>query len=347
MIRWLKLPFEFLCPKLSRSLVRKARTALQGCAEALWTLGFGIAGRLHKPMVKGWAAGGRQRVLVVAPHPDDEAIGCGGTIIRHKINGDEVCVAYITDGRQSQALSVGPDAMACQRKKEAESAALTLGIDRFEWIGLPEEQWSDEDLRSRLRVLLNEFAPHIIYAPSRIDNHSQHRKVAHALGSLLGEPELGHPVIRVYQIQTPLTPVLTNLVVDTSAVVKQICTVLDQYATQFGSTCRAPRKWRYASRYYQTKTHAEEFWEMTAQQYHMLGRLAPENWSESRHRPFRALQFRPYRDPIAYLWGISERKRLSRLFNQLSCTDRNNDPAFVNAVLPGKARQRVGRSCCN
>src|SRR5262245_2441565 len=47
---------------------------------------------------------GGQRVLVLAPHPDDEVIGCGGTLYKHTRAGHAVTVVYMTDGRKGDPL---------------------------------------------------------------------------------------------------------------------------------------------------------------------------------------------------------------------------------------------------
>jgi LmbE family N-acetylglucosaminyl deacetylase len=309
-----------LLPAFCKPFARAARAALQKSAENLWAVGFTIAGRIFRSRVEAWSSAGGQRILVIAPHPDDEAIGCAGTILRHKESGDTVCVAYVTDGRRSEALGLSPREMAYRRKNEAKAVARALEIDRFEWFGLPEGTWSDEDLRPRLRSLIAEFLPDLVYAPSRIDVHQQHHQVANVLASLLSDfnGDLHSPLVRIYEVQIPLTPVLTNVVADTSNVSKTSSLALHAYTTQYGSTCRAERKWRYAARFYGTETKAEEFWQMTAKHYHILTNLPPKEGIISTVQPFRPIQFRSYTDPLAYLKGLTERRRLAQLLQQSS-----------------------------
>lgn len=329
-------------------LARKTRSFLFTATETLWALGFSIAGRLLPVSVEHWDSPGQLRVLAVAPHPDDEAIGCAGTLALHQKRGDVVCIAYITDGRSSRALVLGPEQMALRRKREAQTAAMALGVDRVEWFGLPEGDWTEEQLQSGLQALLHQFSPDLIYAPSRVDFHAEHRRVAHALAAVLacasapsssGDEALdgdnhesdpahttgglrtdlspGHSsgqlpslMIRIYQVQIPLTPVLTNLVAPTSGVGVETAAALNAYSTQVDNVPRALRQRRYAARFYGLKDQAEEFWQMTADQYCRLHRQAPDD------RPvtmFRGLRSGPFTDPLAYLQGRSERWRLAAL----------------------------------
>ena len=302
---------------LSNALAQDAKRVLQATAESIWGYGFTVANRLFHPQVNFWSSPGQQHILVIAPHPDDEAIGCAGTLIRHKRGGDEVCVAYITDGRQSRALGLDAQEMVRRRRQEAEAGAKALDIDRFEWFGFPEGEWTVGQLQPRLQALIKEFVPHIIYAPSRIDFHPEHQKVAYALAQLLSIEPVESPTIqiRIYQIHVPLTPSLTNLVVDTSAVATESAAVLSVYVTQYESISRTVRQRRYAALLYGVEKQAEEFWQLSAHRYCLLHSLPPTDWSA---HTFRGLRFRPFSDPLAYLHGFSERRRLAGLTQSAS-----------------------------
>ena len=301
-----------------RGLLRTARNVAIATGEQFWAPGFALAGRVTRPSAREWSSPGGRRVLAVAPHPDDEAIGCGGTLLRHKARGDAITIAYITDGRRSRALGLGAEEMAARRRQEAIAAARALGADRVEWIGLPEGDWEAVQLRPILHELLHVGMPEIVYAPSRVDFHSEHCRVAEALALALAElPLEAKARLRIYQVQTPLTRVLCNLVADTSDVVVECAGVLGVYVTQRGNMARALRQRRYAAAYYGLKRQAEEFWQVSAEQYVALhGDMY--NWSG---RAFRGLRFYSFGDPLAYLWGRAERRRLAALAATANATE--------------------------
>jgi LmbE family N-acetylglucosaminyl deacetylase len=305
---------------LSSTLARNTKQAIRIAAERVWAYGFTILGYCFRSprnqRISPWSSPGSQRILVIAPHPDDEAAGCAGTLVQHKKCADKICIVYVTDGRRSCAWGLGPEEMAHRRWQEAEAGVRTLGADRFEWLGLPEGEWSTEQLLPRLQALIDRFAPHLIYAPSRIDFHPEHRQVAYVLATLLADKQRELPalLIRIYQAQVPLTAVLTNLVANTSNVTTEMTTVLKSYSSQWDSIARALRQRRYAACYYHLTKQAEEFWQLTTSQYCLLHRFPPEHW-----RSFRSLRSHPFYDPLAYLQGLRERQRLARLVRQADC----------------------------
>ncbi len=290
---------------MSSSLLRgalKARAAAS--VEALWRSGFALAGRLLRPRVEEWSSPGGQRVLVLAPHPDDEVIGCAGTIARHVRAGDEVGIAIVTDGRRSRALGLGPEEMARRRRQEAELGSQALGA-RLEWLGLPEEAWQPEQLQAALHSLFQEWQPHLVYAPSRIDFHPEHQRVAQALAAVLDGYSDSHlRAIRVYPVQVPLTPILTNLVTSIADVIPQVSAALGAYVTQQDNMGRALRQRRYAAHLYGLWGGAEELWQMSPEQYARLHH-SPEPASTS---TFRGLRGNAWSDPLAYITGGSARR---------------------------------------
>ena len=84
-------------------------------------------------------AGFARSCLVVAPHPDDETLGCGGSIAARAANGQRVVVAILTDGEAAATMRASaPDELAALRREEALLAASRLGCrcrpDGLSWV---------------------------------------------------------------------------------------------------------------------------------------------------------------------------------------------------------------------
>lgn len=126
------------------------------------------------------------RVLVLAPHMDDEVFGCGGVLAKHVQAGAETTVVYMTDGRRGDPRLYGrlldekelrnaEEGVVAQRKREAEQASKLLGVQNLIFLDLP-----DGDLRpspeavEKLRTVLERAKPERVYLPSLLDNHADH-----------------------------------------------------------------------------------------------------------------------------------------------------------------------------
>ncbi|MGE3361161.1 MAG: PIG-L deacetylase family protein [Acidimicrobiia bacterium] len=125
------------------------------------------------------ASAGR-RALVVAPHPDDETIGCGATIARKRAAGTAVDVAIVCDGRHSHTSTVlTPQQLADLRRAESIEACALLGVDEANVHVLGFEEltlWRAlDDVADALAALIAEVDPEEILVISDQDWHSDHQ----------------------------------------------------------------------------------------------------------------------------------------------------------------------------
>jgi LmbE family N-acetylglucosaminyl deacetylase len=114
--------------------------------------------------------------LVLAPHPDDETIGCGATIARKAASGTRVRVVVATDGGDPRRRN--ECAVACRN--------LGLGEDDVSFLGLPDGALADHgpELEAMLHPVVQETAADDLFVPSAIDAHADHRALAAAVDRL-------------------------------------------------------------------------------------------------------------------------------------------------------------------
>lgn len=151
------------------------------------------------------------RALVIAPHPDDEIIGCGGMIAAHRQAGAQVDVLVMTDGGLGNPTGEGGPEYVALRKDETRKALLHLGGAEVHFLDHP-----DGRLRETLapvmeiRALISRLAPATIFFPSPFEVHPDHRAASlHCFRALRGMPSL--PRRYVYEIGA-MMPV--NVLVD-------------------------------------------------------------------------------------------------------------------------------------
>lgn len=115
-----------------------------------------------------------RRVLVVAPHPDDETLGCGGTLLRHRREGDVLfwCIATEMSG-----LPGMPAKRVAEREKEIRSAAKAFGFQKVFRLGFPAaglDRVPDKDLHAAMAAVLKASKPDLVYVPHPGDVHGDH-----------------------------------------------------------------------------------------------------------------------------------------------------------------------------
>ena len=133
---------------------------------------------------RGLPGGGR--VLVLAPHPDDETIMCGATLAASRRRGDAVRVVAVTSGAAT-GQGAGGDVSGA-RRGELRRAAEELGLDDVVFWELADRGLAAArgELAERIGAELDAFAPTDVYVPFPVDAHDDHVATALALGDALG-----------------------------------------------------------------------------------------------------------------------------------------------------------------
>ena len=148
-----------------------------------------------------------QNVLVIAPHPDDEAIGCGGTICLHIERGDRTQAVFLTSGERGIPGASRESAWAV-REGEAREAAKVLRLDGMAFLRLPDfalSEWIESGAK-QLQEVLQSWRPSIIYLPHPEDGHPDHQAALPMVhGALAHHPSQALPELRLYEVWSPMT----------------------------------------------------------------------------------------------------------------------------------------------
>jgi len=171
-----------------------------------------------------------KKVLVFAPHPDDETIGCGGSLCLHIKAGDPVKVVFLTNGAKGDSSGeIAKEAYVELRKDEAKKACAFLGVTDLEF--WPYEDRSLAGSRGVLRRmidLLQDFQPQLVYVPSPLEFHPDHRAACFLLCDAIRSGHFGFE-IAFYEIGQPLS---VNLLVDITDVLDLRVKAMEAYESQ-------------------------------------------------------------------------------------------------------------------
>lgn len=118
-------------------------------------------------------------MLVIAAHPDDEVLGCGGTIARHSVAGDQVDILFVSDGEGSRVDAGELDA----REDAARAAAQILGAHPPEFLRFPDNQLDSVpllDVAKAIEQRVSSIKPNVVYTHFAGDLNLDHRRVLEA-----------------------------------------------------------------------------------------------------------------------------------------------------------------------
>lgn len=171
------------------------------------------------------------KVLVLSPHPDDEALGCGGTLRKHVVEKDHVKVVFLTSGEQG-GHGRPEDEIRRIRENEAEKATKILGIRDIEF-------WREKDgglrashvLTNRLLECSHNYVPDLIYVPNEQESHPDHRAAAR-LVRVARRRFRAKPRILAFEVWTPLATM--DEIVDITPYIEIKLAAVRAYQSQCG-----------------------------------------------------------------------------------------------------------------
>jgi LmbE family N-acetylglucosaminyl deacetylase len=180
-----------------------------------------------------------RKALVIAPHFDDEVLGCGGLIAQLSAAGVDVGVLFLTDGSGGEEAIEDRTAYAARRHAEAARALEILGTGDLVFADLPDGALAEhlDDAASAIRSALLERRPDLLLAVSPLEISADHRAAFAALHAVLsplrGETELDTAVdnlkILLYEANHPAFP---DLLVDVTDQVDLISRAMEAHASQ-------------------------------------------------------------------------------------------------------------------
>ncbi|MEK6374172.1 MAG: PIG-L family deacetylase [Acidobacteriota bacterium] len=168
-----------------------------------------------------------ERLLVLAPHPDDEVIGCGGLVALHLREGRKVQVVVATDG--------GAAGDARQREAESRAALASLGDAEIEFLHFPDRGLAESGgFSAALRDILVHFRPDLIAVPSAIEIHPDHLALSRIFCDVVARDaalfaDLAVARVAFYEVSHPLRP---NALVDITAVAEAKYAAIAMHASQ-------------------------------------------------------------------------------------------------------------------
>lgn len=145
-------------------------------------------------------------VLVIAPHPDDESIGPGGMVCLHVERGDRVAAVFLTSGEFAMQHLPREDVWRI-REAEAREATGILGVGQLTFLRCPDWFVGDHvaEAAALLRPVLEWERPELVYLPHPREWHPDHQASLPVFQSALSGLALAEPLVRTYEVWTPLT----------------------------------------------------------------------------------------------------------------------------------------------
>lgn len=183
------------------------------------------------------------KVIIISAHPDDETLGAGGTLLKHKHQGDEINWLIVTDVFENEGFS---KERVLSRKLEIDKVSKLYSFVNVYKLGYPTMKLNDTilfDLVNKISKIFQELKPEIIYVVNRSDSHSDHRIVFDAVMSCT--KSFRYPYVKqvlMYEClsETEFAPILPekvfqpNYFVDISDFIEKKIEIMKNFESELG-----------------------------------------------------------------------------------------------------------------
>lgn len=148
-----------------------------------------------------------KKILVIAAHPDDEVLGCGGTLSVLKRRGHDISICVLGEGITSR-FTKRKDAkkrLTAELKKEARQAGLVLGATKLLHFDLPDNRFDTVpllDIVKTIEGVIKHQCPDILFTHSPFDLNIDH-VITHRAVLTATRPQKGHSVKEIYAFEIP------------------------------------------------------------------------------------------------------------------------------------------------
>ena len=177
------------------------------------------------------------KVLIIAPHPDDEVLGCGGTIAKHSKLGDVFYLCIVTKAYTPD----WSEEFLKNRPKEIEKANKILGIKKTYFLDYPTVKLDtipQKELNEAISKVVNEVKADILYIPHKGDMNKDHRLVFET--SLVATRPINHKIKKILSYEClsetewgqPIEPFTPNVYVDISDTIKTKIEAMKAYESE-------------------------------------------------------------------------------------------------------------------
>ncbi|GHT34970.1 hypothetical protein AGMMS49592_5100 [Endomicrobiia bacterium] len=200
------------------------------------------------------------KILVIAPHQDDEAIGCAGTLVKNVKAGRHVEIVFCTHD-------------TTERMRESEKVASIIGSKKNHFMRFTMRSLSgNKDFYNNLALVINKVEPDVLFMPFLFDKHDDHIAVTQAVIDIRKDIDLKFMVYS-YAVWSPLNP---NCLFDISAEWELKKQAIECYKTQIAARDYIKIAQGLNGYWGELKEHgmsyAETFFKASAQEYISLGK---------------------------------------------------------------------------